>query len=202
MALAGRGFLQWYNARLTSHPYSVKALGTSVTYVASDCTAQAIEGTKDVAVEDRAARALKFGALGGLWVGPLITYWFNVMERVLPGRAPARVAMKLVLDQLLQGPFMIGSMFALCAAANGASVPAIQSKLETELWPAWVNSVIVWGPVQVGQQLVVPLKYRVAVANGVSYVWDTYLSLKMMPPPAEGPAKATPALALRRTIAY
>lgn len=201
MALAGRGFLQWYNARLTSHPYSVKALGTSVTYVASDCTAQAIEGTKDVAVEDRAARALKFGAVGGLWVGPLITYWFNVMERVLPGRAPARVAMKLVLDQLLQGPFMIGSMFALCAAANGASVPAIQSKLETELWPAWVNSVIVWGPVQVGQQLVVPLKYRVAVANGVSYVWDTYLSLKMMPPPAEGPAKATPALARRRTIA-
>ena len=39
MALAGRGFLAWYNARLTSHPYSVKALGTGATYVASDCTA-------------------------------------------------------------------------------------------------------------------------------------------------------------------
>lgn len=198
MALAGRGFLRWYNARLTSHPYSVKALGTGVTYVASDCTAQAIEGTEDVAVGDRAARALKFGAVGGLWVGPLITYWFNVMERVLPGRAPARVAAKLVLDQVLQGPFMIGSMFALCAAANGAAVPAIRSKLEAELWPTWLNSVIVWGPVQVGQQLLVPLKYRVAVANGVSYVWDTYLSLKMMPPPTEGPP---PALTRRRTIA-
>ena len=44
MALAGRGFLAWYNARLTSHPYSVKAFGTGATYVASDCTAQAIEG--------------------------------------------------------------------------------------------------------------------------------------------------------------
>ena len=32
MALAGRGFLAWYNARLTSHPYSVKALGTGATY--------------------------------------------------------------------------------------------------------------------------------------------------------------------------
>ena len=39
MALAGRGFLAWYNARLTSHPYSVKAFGTGATYVASDCTA-------------------------------------------------------------------------------------------------------------------------------------------------------------------
>ena len=57
MALAGRGFLAWYNARLTSHPYSVKAFGTGATYVASDCTAQAIEGEKGVAVHDRAARS-------------------------------------------------------------------------------------------------------------------------------------------------
>ena len=63
MALAGRGFLAWYNARLTSHPYSVKAFGTGATYVASDCTAQAIEGEK-VAVQDRAARALKRNQAG------------------------------------------------------------------------------------------------------------------------------------------
>ena len=71
MALAGRGFLAWYNARLTSHPYSVKAFGTGATYVASDCTAQAIEGEKDKTVQDRAARALKFGAVGCFWVGPV-----------------------------------------------------------------------------------------------------------------------------------
>ena len=79
---------------------------------------------------------------------------------------------------------------------------AIQSKLEKELWPTWVNSVIVWGPVQIGQQTLVPLKYRVAVANGVSYVWDTYLSLKMMPPAEAGTDKAAKpsALVRRRTI--
>ena len=46
-------------------------------------------------------------------------------------------------------------------------------------------------------------EHRVAVANGVSYVWDTYLSLKMMPPPAEaGTEKAAKpsALVRRRTI--
>ena len=44
----------------------------------------------------------------------------------------------------------------------------------------WINSLYVWGPVQAMQQAVVPLQYRVLVANGVSYFWDTYLSLMMM----------------------
>ena len=40
-----------------------------------------------MAVQDRAARALKFGAVGCFWVGPLLTYWFNVMERFYLKRA-------------------------------------------------------------------------------------------------------------------
>ena len=64
-------------------------------------------------------------------VGPLLTYWFNVMERILPGRAPARVAAKLVIDQVLQGPFMIGSMFALCAAVKGSA------EINQCVRPAW-----------------------------------------------------------------
>ena len=54
-------------------------------------------------------------------------------------------------------------MFALCVPPNGR--PQTQSKkLEKELWPTWVNSVIVWGPVQVGQRMAC-LKYRVRRAN-------------------------------------
>ena len=37
-----------------------------------------------------------------------------------------------------------------------------------------------------------PLRYRVAVANGVSYFWDTYLSLCMMPHPAEATGRPEP----------
>ena len=35
--------------------------------------------------------------------------------------------------------------------------------------------------VQAVQQLFVPPEYRVAVANGVSYFWDTYLAMEMSP---------------------
>ena len=87
---------------------------------------------------------------------------------------------------------MIGSMFCWCALANGASLPAIRAKLEEELFSTWCASVWVWAPVQVLQQAAVPLQYRVAVSNVVSYFWDTYLSLQMMPAPAEAGAPLDP----------
>ena len=181
----------WYNARLTAAPYSTKAVGTGVTYTFSDLTAQAIEA-EPRAVGERVERALKFGAVGGLWVGPLLTHWFNFMERMLPGASLRPLAIKLFVDQTVQGPLMIGSMFCWCALANGASLPAIRAKLDEELFSTWCASVWVWAPVQVLQQAVVPLQYRVAVSNLVSYFWDTYLSLQMMPAPAEAGAPVDP----------
>ena len=203
-----------YNARLHSHPYSTKAAGTALTYVCSDLTAQTIERRRSECSESAgeaalsAERALKFGAVGGFWVGPLLTYWFQLMDRVVPGRTPRAIAVKMLVDQTVQGPFMIGTMFAWCAVLNGASGAAIVCKLKDELLNTWVNSVYVWAPVQIFQQAVVPLQYRVAVSNVVSYFWDTYLSLQMMPPPAEakvlaaqdadGAAAAMPAAASTR----
>lgn len=182
--------IRTYNARLLSHPYSTKAAGTGLTYVCSDLTAQAIErrqhpGSSAGGSALSAERALKFGAVGGFWVGPLLTYWFQLMDRIVPGRSPRAIAVKMLVDQTVQGPFMIGTMFAWCAVLNGASPAAIEAKLRTELYDTWVNSVYVWAPVQIVQQAVVPLQYRVAVSNVVSYFWDTYLSLQMMPPPDE-----------------
>ena len=192
-----RGLILTYNARLSSHPYSTRAAGTALTYVCSDMTAQAIEHRQhpvSSAGESAlsAERALKFGSVGGFWVGPLLTYWFQLMDRLVPGRSPQAVAVKMLVDQTVQGPFMIGTMFTWCALLNGASLAAIEAKLRSELCGTWINSVYVWAPVQVLQQAVVPLQYRVAVSNVVSYFWDTYLSLQMMPPPDEAELLVAP----------
>jgi len=189
-AKAGQGesLLSAYNRLLHEHPYSTKAIGTAVTYSLSDAVAQWIEeqGTVGDAQSDRPSlrerleRNAKFSAVGLLWVGPLLTYWFNVMDRVVPGKSPRAVGAKLVADQVLQGPFMIGTMYLWTSLLSGYSLRQARDKVDRELWNTWVNSVIVWGPVQILQQAVVPLHYRVLVANFVSFFWDTYLSLKMM----------------------
>ena len=184
-----------YDTLLDKFPYSTKAVSTGLTYIASDATAQlaesfAFRGTNNeeeekeggsrTSISERALRSLKFGAVGCFWVGPLLTAWFNVMDHFVPGKAFRSIAVKLVADQVLQGPFMIGTMYFWTAVANGKTPAEVKRTLDDKLWGTWVNSVYVWGPVQVCQQAVVPLRYRVLVANVVSYFWDTYLSFMMM----------------------
>ena len=166
---------------LVTHPFATKAAGTGITYVLSDLTAQAFEGSREPAAA-RLGRACRFGAIGALWVGPLLAAWFQVMDWAVPGAGAASVAAKVLMDQCIQGPFMISSMFILAALSAGESRRDAVGKARRMLKPTWVKSVYVWSPVQAVQQTLVPLEYRVAVANFVSYFWDTYLAHEMCGP--------------------
>ena len=123
----------WYNARLAAAPYSTKAVGTGTTYVFSDLTAQAIEAEPRDPSE-RVERALKFGAVGAFWVGPLLAAWFQIMEKVVPGRTLRPVVTKLLADQLLQGPFMISTMFFWTSLSNGATLVEAREKIQQLLY--------------------------------------------------------------------
>ena len=131
-------------------------------------------------IKGRLERTVKFSLVGFLWVGPLLTAWFQVMERFIPGKTLIPLTKKVIIDQIIQGPFMIGTMYFWTAFLNGKSLSQIYKRLEDVLFETWVNSVYVWGPVQVLQQALIPLQYRVAFFNVVSYFWDTYLSYMMM----------------------
>ena len=205
-----------FDTLLNQYPYPTKAVSTGVTYIASDLTAQFLEGavvgngrdntTSSTSMADSASRALRFGAVGCFWVGPLLTAWFEIMDRIVPGKSIRPIAIKLVADQVLQGPFMIGTMYFWTAYLNGKNMQEIEQKLEENLWRTWVNSVYVWGPVQVAQQALIPLQYRVLVANIVSYFWDTYLSFMMMSEselPTKGVKDQSPGPAfVRRTTSW
>ncbi|KAH8072451.1 hypothetical protein JL721_3726 [Aureococcus anophagefferens] len=134
----------------------------------------------------------KLGAVLALYNGALVAHPFAtkaagtgvtyVMDWAVPGAGAASVAAKVLMDQCIQGPFMISSMFVLAALSAGESRRDAVGKARRMLRPTWVKSVYVWSPVQAVQQTLVPLEYRVAVANFVSYFWDTYLAHEMCGP--------------------
>jgi len=169
-----------YNAALASRPFTTKAAGTGITYFFSDLTAQALEGDRSSLIE-KVKRASQFALVGALWVGPLLAAWFQVMDFYVPGRSAGAVSTKIVMDQVLQGPFMIATMFLWTGLLAGAGLSGALASIRGCLRDTWVKSVYVWSPVQAVQQLFVPPEYRVAVANGVSYFWDTYLAMEMSP---------------------
>ena len=129
-----QGFVTTYNRLLAEFPYQTKAVGTGITYVFSDSTAQILEQQADTTPTERVTRSLKFGAVGAFWVGPLLAAWFQIMEKVVPGRTLRPVVTKLLADQLLQGPFMISTMFFWTSLSNGATLAEAREKIQQLLY--------------------------------------------------------------------
>ena len=99
-------------------------------------------------LRQRLGRALRFAVVGGLWVGPLLAAWFTAMDAMIPGNGAGAVISKVVMDQVIQGPLMIGSMFVLVGLLAGGSLRDGVATVRTRLWDVWVKSVYVWAPVK------------------------------------------------------
>ena len=110
-----------YNAALATRPFTTKAAGTGITYFFSDLTAQALEGDRSSLIE-KVKRASQFALVGALWVGPLLAAWFQVMDFYVPGRSVGAGSRKIVMDQCLQGPLMIATMFLWTGLLAGAGL--------------------------------------------------------------------------------
>ena len=138
-------------------PIISSALLTGFTYSLSDITAQALEqksastyssSSSSSAPPSRfpsisAGRTARFAAVGVLWVGPLLVLWHHCLEHFIPGATPANVLRKLVLDQCLQGPFMIATMYVITGTAGrlakhglGGGWPSLVAALRRSLGDA------------------------------------------------------------------
>ena len=216
--LSPQSLVRAYCDATAASPIICSALLTGFTYALSDVTAQVLE-QKSAATSSSSSSALpsyfppisagrtaRFAAVGMLWVGPLLDLWHHCLEHFIPGTATANVLRKLVLDQSLQGPFMIATMYVITGTAgrlakHGAGdwqslIAALRQSLgdARRQWRGtWVKSLYVWAPVQILQQTIIPLQHRILVVNIVSYFWDTYMASLMK---TSGAAAATSAPAV------
>ena len=84
---------------------------------------------------------------------------------------------RTIVDQMVQTPFMISLIFTLSTLAEGYSLSDCGTKLQIALMPTWKRCSFVWAPVQLVNQGIVPLKYRVFFQAVVSFFWDAYMSI-------------------------
>ena len=104
----------------------------------------------------RMRRAISLTGVGCLAVGPLLTVWFDFLEKIVPGRSKRAILKRTVLDQAIEVPVMISIIFSLSSLAEGHSPSYCLAKIQLKLLSTWKDCTAVWFPVQlVNQGLIV-----------------------------------------------
>eukprot|EP00960_Hanusia_phi_P072764 767873-Hanusia_phi.AAC.1 len=189
-------FKDWFNRMLRDYPIRTKSLVTGIAYGLADVAAQLyelflqlMEGGKEdsnIPLHQSVKRCVGLILVGILWVGPCLSVWFNVLERVFPGKGLGVTMKRAVVDQMFGAPFFIMSIFALTSFWEGQSVQQVQEKLQDRLISTFIVGVWVWFPFQVLNQGMIPLQYRVVAQNVVNFFWDAFLSITNHAPSNKG----------------
>ena len=167
-------------AFIDRHPLLAKSLSMGVTYGLADMAAQLfayVTHGEVVPLAMRMRRAISLTLVGCLAVGPLLTVWFDFLERIVPGRSKRAILKRTILDQAIEVPVMISIIFSLSSLAEGHTIAYCLAKIQLKLLSTWKDCTAVWFPVQLVNQGLVPLRFRVIFQAVVSFFWDTYLSI-------------------------
>lgn len=175
------GIFHWYNQSLEKNPILTKSLTSGVIALAGDVSCQiAVEKVENVNMK----RAAIFSLLGGALVGPTLHFWYSFLHKVLPAANSMGAMGRLGLDQFVFAPVFIGTFLSSLLSlehvsgneAETALQEKIQTKLQTDWWPAVQINWLMWIPAQFVNFRFIPGKYQVLFANVVGVFWNTYLS--------------------------
>lgn len=115
-------------------------------------------------------------SISGCTVGVLCHYWYEFLDRRLPGRCLKTVGKKVFLDQVLCSPFTISIFFLTLAILEGTTVEEFVEEVKKKAWRLYVAEWIIWPPAQVINFYILPTRYRVLYDNTISLGYDVYTS--------------------------
>ena len=209
-----RVFSAWYLRKLEQSPILTKCASSFVVLTLGDVLAQRIEkkraektitGSGTPGHDNRWEvlgiqwdRTLRMGAMGALYVAPVLHVYFRTMDKRLMapnspimrglksmsarwmGRksvSPTVVASaKLLIDQTVFAPFIISSVFVVSGTINGKSWSQIKAMFPDQFLQALKANYFVWPFVNFVTFRFVSENLRVVFSNSASVGWNCYLS--------------------------
>lgn len=177
-------FLRWYLRKLESHPFMTKSLTTSLIYMAADLTSQMItmqpSGSYDLI---RTARMASFGLI---FLGPSQHLWFSYLSRILPKRDVLTTVKKIMMGQVLFGPFSNTVFYSYNAALQGENSEEILARLKRDLLPTLRNGLIYWPVCDFVTFKYVPVHLQPLMNSSCAYIWTIYLTYMANQTKADG----------------
>jgi len=143
--------------------------------VAGDVIQQKLEISQNPDKKFDTARSARMG-LVGLSQGPPHHYWYLYLDKLLPGKTAAIVCKKILADQIFAAPFFAITFIYGASLLEGKSLGSCWTEFKTKFPTIYLFDWVIWPPTQAVNFALVPAQYRVLYVNGVTVLWDVFLS--------------------------
>jgi len=164
--------VEYLNA-LHTKPILTKCVTASLLMCVGDAFAQGLIEKKETFDWRRTSR---MGIIGLCVSGPLLSGWFGILDKFLPGSSLPITFLKLCGDQALFAPVIISAFFVSNELLDGKPIKSAKSKLDMDLWPTIKANWTVWPIASFINFRFVPPSQRVLYTSCITLFWNSYLS--------------------------
>jgi hypothetical protein len=119
----------------------------------------------------------RFAFLNVVMVAPVLHYWYQFINKAVPGTSLSRVLQRTCWDEFVFTPFYLPVFLTALWTLEGSPPLKIKNMLYHELGQVIVAEWIVWVPTMFLTFRFAPVKFQVLVINLVGVGWQTVLSL-------------------------
>lgn len=122
-----------------------------------------------------------YGAFGFGISGPLIHYFYQKLEKLMPKKKDATVVdgiKRVLIDRIIFAPPFLLLFLYIVPMLEGSGHQAAVKKIKETFLPVLFMNWRVWTVFQFININYIPLKYRVLFGNAIALLWSIYLATK------------------------
>jgi len=121
-------------------------------------------------------RTVRLGFYGGIMFAPIMTKWYQLLNRLQFNTSTKALVYRVYLDQALFSPVAVAFFFGSMSLLEGKGVGEAANRISHAYVPTLLRNWVVYIPTQVINFALVPSHLRFVFVGVVSLFWNTYLS--------------------------
>ncbi|KAK0492240.1 hypothetical protein EDD18DRAFT_1183503 [Armillaria luteobubalina] len=163
-----------YNALLIRRPMLTQCGTAALLFGTGDIIAQQLIEKRGFRHHDL-TRTVRLTFYGGALFGPVMTWWYQFLNRIQFASPTRAIVYRVWLDQAVLTPFAVGAFFTCMSVLEGVPQEAYP-RIQAAYVPTILRNWGVFIPTQIINFALVPHHMRFVVVSVVSLFWNTYLS--------------------------
>lgn len=160
---------------MSTHPIFVKTVINVVIYVIGDWMSQVGWGRTKNLLDFDLARTARNGLIGAMF-GPLVHYYYDWSDYILPMEVPVNRVLKLLMDQSVYFVAKCSAYIALVGLLRGDTPAVVAQDVKERIQPVVFRGWRFWPLAHVVTYGVIPPRHRVLWVNMLDLLWSSILA--------------------------